>query len=773
MLTKILRQSAIEAINSETHDRWHLDYHKLSRGFKERWVYTNENPPTSNFHATAGSFVVLFQKNLGVTNASLIELLSLVRLHTTDSTSRKRADVEFLSDEQYTQFFEFLWQSLLPIAPYSTREELENDIETVVNHIDDTYGHIFRTTIIMDALYTTATLHIPKSLFLNLRAVVYESGYIHSAGVGIYIRNVQKADDTALLNRLNRFLSKEQSHPIFLTPYADEFFAPYETEFPISVRNGLDGVRLQLRKHFISGKPLLDFLANLPAQLNNRVFVPRGFGHYEKERQASIQEANASTRCSLWFITDTTFTITGGHAVRRGNDVYLLVYAQYFMNDNQFITFKERKPGWYASVTLPHTLSISCVNVARPHFKTENPVILDPFCGSGTTLIDAALRIPGARVIGLDREPLLHGVIRDNLEFFSLGAPDVQKLIHDIAPIVSGLAGNDDSIPPLTTIVNAAPQLLARLTPATVRDATWNERFQFALALILQEMIISEKGLGANSSGTTIIKYISENGFSKDFFDRMNGSSFPLIFRVLVYAIWRSLALGTFSLRGEASDLYQVIKQELDHIIHEYKYLLTGLGRDATKDTLEADKLAMFREAIGLYSHTGMVDTQEVKRLQERTKFYQEKEFVFQDSGLSPGLHVVKVADSAPLLEGFRGKVDAIITDPPYGFNTVDGGLAEMRNLFGAIIPGCVDALKSNGQLILVLPAFARNGRQIPFFETRGALVRQIIAAGDKLGRRFKRIVETVPGPRDLFEMPMYWKSATVLERRILRFMLD
>ncbi len=123
-------------------------------------------------------------------------------------------------------------------------------------------------------------------------------------------------------------------------------------------------------------------------------------------------------------------------ALTRSQDHYLIVYAQYYENANQFILFKVRKPAWTAPITVPHTLSIGMVNLARPTLishDVKKPIILDPFCGTGTTLIDTTIRLLMLLCTGVRQNPLMPRLVKDNLQFFSFGPNPIHDLINEMS----------------------------------------------------------------------------------------------------------------------------------------------------------------------------------------------------------------------------------------------------------------------------------------------------------------------------------------------------
>jgi hypothetical protein len=74
---------------------------------------------------------------------------------------------------------------------------------------------------------------------------------------------------------------------------------------------------------------------------------------------------------------------------------------------------------------------------------------------------------------------------------------------------------------------------------------------------------------------------------------------------------------------------------------------------------------------------------------------------------------------------------------------------------------------------MVTLPSFARNGRQIPFFQTREALVRQVLAEVEKQGRQAVSIVHTSGEAKELFSPPFFWQSTSALSRSVLWFTVD
>ncbi len=83
-------------------------------------------------------------------------------------------------------------------------------------------------------------------------------------------------------------------------------------------------------------------------------------------------------------------------------------------------TFSERRPRkkpFFHPSAMPSKMARCMVNLA--HAKAES-VLLDPFCGTGTTLIEATFI--GCRAVGVDAQKRMIRGTKKNLEFFGISA---------------------------------------------------------------------------------------------------------------------------------------------------------------------------------------------------------------------------------------------------------------------------------------------------------------------------------------------------------------
>src|SRR5205807_5703993 len=114
---------------------------------------------------------------------------------------------------------------------------------------------------------------------------------------------------------------------------------------------------------------------------------------------------------------------------------------------------------------------------------------------------------------------------------------------------------------------------------------------------------------------------------------------------------------------------------------------------------------------------------------------------------------------------------DAIVTDPPYGFNT-DDDLQSLAELYVTAIGKMILALKQDGHLVLCLPDRSHTGRRSPFFTHKELITQQVLSLAERAVPKREVIIPAyaVPKQKDLFRPPYYWESERALRRAILHF---
>jgi tRNA G10 N-methylase Trm11 len=765
-VSKILLAAILKArrtVVSGVREQFIVNFDDAIRNFKRSWIYTSPTSLKLDTREAAGSYLFVFSKNLHVTNITLPELLSLTRTYTTRRSDQSKLKLNFFSNEEYTRYLTNNLAALFPVAPIFSEAEFERIAGDVASLLAEQHAPVICDTVILDAYFTTALMHIPLTLATNVQNIVFESGYVHSAGHSLYIRRVEKAKQSELEEGIQLFLRNSgAAPPIFVTPYADEYFAPWEKQnSATSIRNGLDGIRIELRKHFLQGQPLRDYLNSLHERVPDLRVAP-GLKHYNTERE----ESKTNPDWTIWLISDTRHVTTEDKMITRGRDHYLMVYAQKYHNANQFVLFKERKLAWTAPITLPHTLSTSMVNIARSGItrrEDRKPVIVDPFCGTGTTLIDAALRVPDAIVLGMDKNRLMPRLIEDNLAFFSKERADIglleqqyETLSRRIETVLKGTP--NVNVHPINQVLSDSKHF--KLSALAGAEAQSGSEFEIVLQACLAELRTA-----AHSQATLLVhgsEKIIDDGFSGEMTALLAGSGISWNKRTLFFATWRGIVNGRQSVRAD-TDLYQVLQREYETIAKELNDYLQSLAQP------EVATVGNFSGRRGTYSIASIVNPTMVAQIKHEPLAALPENV---QSLATERIHTLVAHDSTAALEQLEDQVDLVITDPPYGFNTHEFETAELQKLYGRFVRSAVKSLRSGGQLVLVVPAFARNGKQVPYFLTEGALIRQIVGGANTAGRDVLNVIHTVPAKKSMYLPPFYWNSPSALSRKILWFTL-
>jgi hypothetical protein len=267
------------------------------------------------------------------------------------------------------------------------------------------------------------------------------------------------------------------------------------------------------------------------------------------------------------------------------------------------------------------------------------------------------------------------------------------------------------------------------------------------------------------------VSLLAERGFSNKLLQKFTTGQYDDLLRIVFFLLWRALLMNTFSIRTEVRTpkaIYNILYLEVQRTVKEYTALQQLLHHDIL------DTSATFCERSGSYSNEGCVSSDFIAGLKQRTSEVSEGQITPQFiKSAAPGIHLARVKDSIEVLKELKGTADIILTDPPYGFNTQEGGNEDIKRFYSELVPALINALKKRGQLMLSLPAFAKNGKQIPFYQTRESVVRQIIGCTEAARRRIIQPVETTPGYSALFRLPWYWGSSSTIERRIVHFIIE
>jgi len=785
-----LREAALTALAAHKELVSSAALDRLALEFMQTWLVAP--PGTSVYQPTAacGSYFFLLWKNMAVTNVSLIEAMCLIRNFTVERSTGNDIQINFFSTERYKTFFRDLWGSF-----YAEPETLPqsdshtNAITSAVDSLIKFHWDFFYRTVVFDPYFTSIIVHIPRSLSVDVDAVTIRSGYIHSSGPCLYFRNIDKVEKQVIRKRIEHFLSHDTTKNYFISPYASELFSPYESDSSASVRNGLDGVKINLRKHFIEKDPLLTFLEKLSQWNDGRLILPVGLHGYRTERENSVDKG-ADLDCTIWFLVDAGYSyVHQDRTLNRSKNIYLVVYAQSMFNNDQFTIFKERKPAWVSSTTIPHTLSSAMVNIAayygKLYTKPQSPkVILDPFCGTGTVLFDAAARFPNAIVVGMDREPLVPTMIRDNYNFFaSAQSADTSKTALNVFQMVERhltAALKGEKLNSVTKKLLAAEKSSVRSDLGLKQPV---ELFNFCGGILFRELRLSRLAHISEAdvpiSEAAIIS-LSRKGFSIELLKLLGSTDTKLVTRILFYAMWRALLMNTFSIRSQVYSIeriYRIFIDEFQKCILEHSDLCELMETSEALSPADPKNGVLTREQFcvrqGSYSRQGCVSPHALERVPCTTLANGDFGRFTNLRELGSGITVGMVDDSLRVVSKFQNQVDVLITDPPFGFNTLGDNVAEMQSLYANMAKTLLGCLNKQGQMFLALPAFAKNGKQIPFYQTNESVIRQIISEAERSGRRIVTVREAFPVDKEPFRLPWYWGSASTVERRILHIQTE
>lgn len=686
--------------------------------FLRKWFRSEKN--------NSGSFYFLFSVNLKVTNIQFSELLSLLRVHTT-SNDKSSSPIQFSSTKEFRENLSRLWNSLG--RPKLDTGEQERKKKFFIDYYKDLFFH----TIIVDCYFGSASVHIPNSLNIDIKNICAESGYIYACGRLIYLTNSDNASLNLLRENLNFFIEKNASGKtsISFNTFSHEQFSKTSTVSRDESHQGMEEIKVYLDRFYFENTPIFDVLLQLREEYQKEedkklIFIlPPSFEDEVRENEVRDFEK------TIWLLVEKSIMIVNSDSYLHGDDRYFVVYAQEFRNKNHFVIFNEKKPGWIAPATLPHTLAAAMLNLTRPYWpnrqdKSRKISIVDPFGGTGTTALEALKLSDSIEFFSYDKHPIYKVVAEDNLTFFKKSFDELKELRKSIekpSPIKNIFSKNIFSI----------SSFGRKKLPTKYDDAVWAFHAYRREIEPYTSMPTMEQS-----------KALHSHSFSEDFISDFKNQNF--IKRLFFYLCWRAVSKNLFALRVDLSKDEDVIVGEIE----EFKKNLNKLidRYDPSKLVEDSKHICTIK---GDYSNCCIF------RLNDSTKISFGSE------------------DAYTVFEGGK-EFDLIITDPPYGFNVDVGSALELAALYKNIVPKMIESLSNNGQLIFCLPATSHNGQIIPAFATSKFVIHSIFATVQLYCAEHQKNLEIIqsafthPYPSDLFEPPYYWESPVSLRRYILHF---
>lgn len=652
------------------------------------------------FREAGSSCFFLFKKNLSVTNTQYVELFALIETHCTEAkTGAEKRQILFHRTEKMKATLTDTMNNFLDL-PRHLRE-------AQIKEFSKTYRDVFSSTFAVDMFYNSCAIFIPPGINIDLGRICADSGYLHSVGHSIYIRNIKKSKqkdfETSIDAYLHKF-SKEQL-PIPFVIFAHEDFDKDDRESYDEINRGIEGTKLFVDKMSMGSNQLAQIVEDMRARFKGRLDIPKA-GSYKSSHIFTKSE-------SIWLINDRS--VAPLDPINPGLDRYYICYQQFAMNGNPFFYFDENKPAWKSHTTMPHSLTAALINSTRPHkAKTK---ICDPFGGTGTTWLEVKRIGLPAVVLSSDLSSITMLLLSDNLQFFLMQKNPLdilQKQLTDVLEAVKRDGGQDnqqDSLPFDLHQDESNPYFHARGLLKDLKQDQPNERQEFE--------------------------------FTKDFVDSLGNK--PLITRIVFYTALRAELRNQGAYTRQSTNFPKEFEKSLREILNQTKKLLQ------LRIDLDGNQTNNFGTYI---TFNGRYSPVTVPSLIQRPT----------DSMSTDLTDEISIQDACELA---KNSLDIIVCDPPYGFNTTEHQ-NELTDLYSRFINAALLALREHGHLIICLPAESYTGRNLPYCTYSRLVTDQILVRALQLGKHIYSPGRSLSNR--ILKPPYYWEAERALRRVILHF---
>lgn len=641
----------------------------------------------------------LFKKNLSVTNAQFTELFSLITLHSSNRLkTNDTTKLLFYSTDHIKNSFSEAIASLL--------EKYKDNDDRLIRSFAERYIDIFEVTIAVDMLFGSCAVFLPSGVSIDIDSVVFESGYIHSAGKSVFIRNIKKAKKSDFFNNIKSYIDGNESdhEPIPFVVYSHEDFSGFDKDHSDSMDRGIEQCKIFVEKMSMGSERLTTIISEVAETFKNNLFIPKPGDYREKHKFRKGK--------TIWLISDRS--ISTGQLRNAGTTRYYICYEQLLKSDSPFFFFDENKPAWKSHTTMPHSLTAALINIARP--LPENGLIIDPFGGTGTTWLEVKRMSINSKIICSDLSPATSMLISDNLQFFSTPSNGIRALINHVKSCTPG-----------NTIDNQ--------TQLTFNEIDLADQYR-----LIHQMIEDLKAAQPSED--------QEFDLSNDFVGRLK--SLPFLTRILFYIALRAELRYQGGFKRKSLTFEAAFKKSQEKLLEQMNHFLK------LREEVESDELynTSIRNKIPYIKSSGTYSNKLTPK------------FIFEnwDNKTKPDESEVLSRDARNLEEN---SCDLIICDPPYGFNTTEDekGLAD---LYSEFVAKAITALRPKGQLIICLPSESFTGRELPYCTRSDLVSRQILVQAHTQGRTVYSSAKSMP--LSVLMPPYYWESERALRRTILHF---
>jgi 16S rRNA G966 N2-methylase RsmD len=678
-------------------------------------------------------YIFIFKQNLRTTNIQYKELLALLQRFSYYSDKNKN-ELIFLSSKEFVNKIGSLIKCFINDSELLKARKAGSldSIKSKLTLLDETYKDIFEKTVVVEPYYTSCAVYLPYNIEIKLEQICFYSGYIHSCGTTVFIRNITKANRNDFIYRLRIFKKYYKEQPeeskINLMIYTHEDFSPYDrieasNDF---LKNGLDNIKFYVEKFYMQKMPLFDVLESIKEEAELKDFIDvMPAGNYRDKKGAP------KSSC-LWLIVDSNI---GENLQYPGDRKYYICYHQQYINENPFHIFDENKPGWIDHVTIPHTLTGAMLNIGLSAFASQKTVkAIDPFAGSGTTYLES-LKHENIVFSGSDLCPLSNIVTNDNLQFFSMDITKLESINEFIGHVLEEIKGNGGKNSHFVRIANLVV-------------LRYEEVYKF----------VSDKSFSANSEKifvewvetfTNKIISFEKNGTNVEA-DLEDGSMVFMV-RLLTYTMIKAVKRNYYAKLRERTEWKEAFRDELNDLHFRINTFYKIRKKMSVPNTQKDNIMIIYN---GSYSLACSLND---KYLSAKHK---ENNNIVIESNIDILKKLEKITEQ-------NERYDLIIMDPPYGFNTEEE-IRKFSDLYKKMFNLLIKNLNVTGVMLLCLPAQSHSGREVNYFTQKEIVMDQINAAATLNKMSIQQIMENSVPRNSVFVSPLYWDSEKALKRDII-----
>jgi tRNA G10 N-methylase Trm11 len=701
------------------------------------------------FHGRGYYFI--FRSGAAITNVQYSELTAQLSKFSTfvyggdqaaTGPTQPRTHCQFHSTNEVREALEGLWLSLVPDIDHAIQlcNPKSGFIDGLKSAIKAAYASIAATTIVLDCLENSAIVFLPNTLTISLRDITIRSGYVISSGKLVYARNTEKSSIQECISSVEKYLAKrtKKSPPFAFCLYASEIFDQHESEMDKRfISGGLENLKFSGVKNYFGGIPLYSFRERLTEKFRDTFRFIGG----NKDFRSQILECDGGTKGVFWLVKDRKLS---NSRINRPSDDLYIIYHQRYRNDDISNFFDEDKPGWIAPVTWPHSLTSAMLSLTLDRFGTgDDLIIVDPFVGSGTSLIEALKKYPNCSFWGADLAIASREAIKDNVNIFS--SPAIYRKL--MGRLKDALCDKAEFSEKYSHCFNATHPWQAAANADWLGSAI--QRARQAVSNVL-----SNNGVSADLDSFQRVRLLSEADFGP-FIANYDGIS-EIDSRVVFYYTWKVISKNSAALvAGQLSET-EKLHEYLTEFLRVYEDLSVMDSRTHTTSSIVERETSVFGRHLAF----------DYRRLRSDIESCIDRIEVGSEKGSFPASWDALIAK----LDG--RKPDIVIMDPPYGFNTDRESISLLSTLYSDLIDRIVRDSGQETHVLMCLPERSHNGQVIPSFVTKDWVVPKLFEAA--AGRvDVVQYSNVRPGPANFFRAPFYWRSEKALTRSVLHFVLQ